>query len=222
MARRTKEESLATRSAIVAAAREMFHRNGVANTSLEQIAEAAGVTRGAIYWHFCDKAALFYAMRDAVQLPLIDRSNQLLEARTVEDPLDRVEQCIVGLLDSLIGCEMTRQTLWIMTFQCEYVGEFARDLDVACAMHEDLKKKFAACYREARRKGLLRSDLTPAHAALDSVAFVAGLIRIWILDQNGTFVRRGTRRLIADHVRGKRAAAPPAQRARVSRAVATS
>ncbi len=78
MVRRTKEESLETRRAIIDAARDVFVAHGVTQTSLEQIAEAAGVTRGAIYWHFADKAELFYAMRDQVKIPLIDRSDVAL------------------------------------------------------------------------------------------------------------------------------------------------
>ena len=83
MARRTKEESAKTRCAIIAAAREVFQRNGVSRTTMEQIADAAGVTRGAVYWHFADKTAVFYAVRDQVALPLMDRMNfELLSGKT--------------------------------------------------------------------------------------------------------------------------------------------
>ena len=57
MARRTKEEALATRHALLDAAERVFGRRGVARTSLVEIAEEAGVTRGAVYWHFKDKAS---------------------------------------------------------------------------------------------------------------------------------------------------------------------
>ena len=64
MARRTKEDALATRDALLDAAERVFGRRGVARTSLAQIAEEAGLTRGAVYWHFKDKADLFTAMMD--------------------------------------------------------------------------------------------------------------------------------------------------------------
>ena len=62
MARRTKEEAQATRDRILDAAELEFQRHGVSRTSLQAIARAAGVTRGAIYWHFKNKPDLFKAM----------------------------------------------------------------------------------------------------------------------------------------------------------------
>ncbi|MBV5333220.1 TetR family transcriptional regulator, partial [bacterium] len=62
MARKTKEEAQETRKAILDAAETVFQERGVSRTSLAEIATAAGVTRGAIYWHFANKAELFDAM----------------------------------------------------------------------------------------------------------------------------------------------------------------
>jgi len=59
VARRTKEEAEGTRTRIVDAAERVFRDKGVAHASLEDVAAAARVTRGAIYWHFKDKAELF-------------------------------------------------------------------------------------------------------------------------------------------------------------------
>ncbi len=70
MVRRTKEEALETRSRIIDAAEQVFYVKGVANASLEEIAAAAELTRGAIYWHFKDKAELFDAMMQCVVLPV--------------------------------------------------------------------------------------------------------------------------------------------------------
>jgi TetR/AcrR family acrAB operon transcriptional repressor len=66
MVRRSKEDALATRNSLLDAAEHVFLAQGVAGTSLNDIAQAAGTTRGAIYWHFKDKADLFNAMMDRV------------------------------------------------------------------------------------------------------------------------------------------------------------
>ncbi len=221
MARRTKEESQETRRTIIAAAREMFLTNGVTNTSLEQIAAAAGVTRGAIYWHFADKAALFYAMRDEVQIPLIDRSDLALETGVALDPLLRVEHFLDVIVDHITCDEATRKTFQIMTFKCEYVGEFVRDLNNLHEIHTDLRDKLAKLYREARRLGQLRAGITPMSAASDTLIFVSGLIKIWMFDEDGSLVRTHAKRLVADHVAGKRApaAAGCALRKRARRAL---
>ena len=57
MVRKTKEEAEQTRKELIQAARRVFHQCGVSRSTLEKIAKAAGVTRGAVYWHFKDKAA---------------------------------------------------------------------------------------------------------------------------------------------------------------------
>jgi putative PEP-CTERM system TPR-repeat lipoprotein len=62
MARRTKEEAQETRNRILDFAEHVFNEKGVSRTSLDDLARAAGVTRGAIYWHFRNKAELFDAM----------------------------------------------------------------------------------------------------------------------------------------------------------------
>ncbi len=66
MVRRTKEEAQETRAQIIEAAEKAFYKRGVARTTLADIAELAGVTRGAIYWHFNNKAELVQALLDSL------------------------------------------------------------------------------------------------------------------------------------------------------------
>jgi AcrR family transcriptional regulator len=61
---RKAEQAARTRETLVEAARELFAAHGFAATSTEQILAAAGVTRGALYHHFADKADLFAAVCD--------------------------------------------------------------------------------------------------------------------------------------------------------------
>ena len=66
--RRTQaERSEATTSLLVREARQLFATRGFAGTSIEDIASAAGVTRGALYHHFPSKEAVFQAVFDAEQ-----------------------------------------------------------------------------------------------------------------------------------------------------------
>jgi len=55
-----------TRTALVEAAAQVFARRGFYGASLEEIAETAGFTRGAIYKNFADKEELFFAVREHV------------------------------------------------------------------------------------------------------------------------------------------------------------
>lgn len=70
MARTTREASkAATRERLLAQARRLFREQGYAATSLEQIAEAADVTKGAIYGHFASKEDLLITAMEAQGVP---------------------------------------------------------------------------------------------------------------------------------------------------------
>ena len=69
MARKTKEEALKTREAILDSAIRVFSIRGVSRTTLANIAKEAGVTRGAIYWHFRNKEDLLAALWEQLLLP---------------------------------------------------------------------------------------------------------------------------------------------------------
>ena len=62
------EQSEATRTALLQAACELFTERGYADTATEDIAQRAGVTRGALYYQFRDKAGLFYAVLEGISL----------------------------------------------------------------------------------------------------------------------------------------------------------
>jgi AcrR family transcriptional regulator len=74
MRRRTQSErSAATQQALQAAARRLWGERGYAAVGTPEIAEAAGVTRGAMYHQYADKTALFVAVLEAVEAEVIDR-----------------------------------------------------------------------------------------------------------------------------------------------------
>ena len=205
--RRTKQESEATRQAILAAARRVFARRGVTRATLEDVAAEAGVTRGAIYWHFDNKTALFEAMRVQVSVPLVERTDFAALAVREADALAPVERFLRHVLDAVANDETARRTFEIMLLKCEYVDELAPELARQLQGWRELEANLRRLYARARRDGALRAGLTPASAALGTCVFVAGLVRLWLLDEGGTLLRARARRLIAAHVAGQRAAA---------------
>jgi len=202
--RRTKRESERTRRGILAAARKVFARQGVTRTTLQEIAAAAGVTRGAIYWHFTDKNELFFAMREQVAVPMIDQIDLALLRADRPDPVAGVERFLHGILEALESDASVRQTFQIMGFKCEYVGEFERELALQRLRCSELISKLTQAYGRAQRAGRLRVGLRPPVAAVETCSFLMGLTRLWLLDTKRSLVRRVARRLISAHVAGHR------------------
>ena len=202
--RRTKKESARTRQDILAAARKVFARQGVTRTTFEEIAASAGVTRGAIYWHFADKTELFFAMREQVAVPMIDQIDLALLHSDGSDPLAGVERFLRGILRALESDPAARRTFQIMGFKCEYVGELERELGLQRLRCSELVSKLTQAYGRARRARRLRAGLRPSMAALETCSFVIGLTRLWLLDAKGSLLRRVARRLISAHVAGHR------------------
>lgn len=70
MARKVSGEAELTRQAIIQAAARVFCQTGISSATLEAVAREAGVTRGAIYWHFGGKPGLLNALFEEQSMPL--------------------------------------------------------------------------------------------------------------------------------------------------------
>ena len=204
--RRTKQESEQTRQQILRAARREFARRGVARTTLQHIALTAGVTRGAIYWHFANKTALFHAMREQVSVPLLDRMNFALLSARDEDPLAAIGAFLKHLIESIADDRATLRTFQIILFKCEYVDEFHSEFSRQTRRCLELVSQLTSVYQRAKRAGVLRRELTPSVAALDTCVFVSGLVRLFLIDNAAELVRPHIGDLIAAHIAGRRAA----------------
>lgn len=110
--RRTQaDRSAATRDALVAAARRLFAVHGFAEVSTDAIVAAAGVTRGALYHQFADKAALFEAALAAVEADIARRLAAEAAAAGITDPVEALRHSVRTWLDICIEPEIQRIAL---------------------------------------------------------------------------------------------------------------
>lgn len=201
--RRTKQEAARTRAAILDAALVCFNRHGLSATTLGDIARAAGVTRGAVYWHFEGKQEVLAALRDRVSLPFLDRADtELLHGGP--PPLERIEHFLRGVFDDLERDAPKRRALRLMHFGVEYVGALEADLKALLGNARLLARAFEAAYREAGTGGTLAPGLSPRMLAMETVIFVGGLVRLWLMDASPGGFRKSAPELIRAHVASKR------------------
>ena len=174
MARRTKDDAEKTRDAILCAAEDVFYARGVSRTSIEQIAVAAGVTRGAVYWHFKDKLELCAAMADRVFMPYEDMLKQL--SQTSDTPLEDLKNSCIHSLMMMATDKRRRNVVSILSLRCEYVEEMIGIMDRRneCKNHMlDLSERL---FVRARKLKMLARCWTPRTAALALQALMHGLI----------------------------------------------
>jgi AcrR family transcriptional regulator len=98
--RRTQSErSAATQQALLSAARRLWGERGYAEVGTPEIAEAAGVTRGAMYHQFADKTALFLAVLEALEEEVMQRLAQDVAAAGPKTPADAIYAAADAWLD---------------------------------------------------------------------------------------------------------------------------
>ncbi len=205
MARRTKEEAQETRSRILDTAEEVFREHGVASTSLGDIADAAGVTRGAIYWHFRNKADLFTAMLDRVALPMEEMIREAADASTA-DPLSSLRACCVHVLRQTAEDLRCRRVFEILTRKCEYVDELHSLSRRVLQCRAQGLEMMERALRNAMRRGQLPRNVNARRAALGLHAYVDGLIYDWLLDPGCFALGKEAEALVDQYLAGLRAA----------------
>jgi len=181
MARRTKEEAAATRDSILDAAEKLFVEQGVSRTTLQHIATEAGVTRGAIYWHFDDKGALFNAMMERVTLPFECALSSLgkVDPATV---LDDVRNFFVEIFRVTETNPQARRVLEIASLKVEFVSEMdavrVRRRQSKCELTAQVVERL----RLAQAGGQIKPDVDPQMLALGLWSLMDGLIRNWMFE----------------------------------------
>jgi len=201
MARRTRKEALETRDRILDAAERVFSRRGVSRTSLDDVARAAGVTRGAIYWHFKDKADLFGAMLGRVTLPMEEMVQRAGDG-TADDPLAPVRECAVGVLRKTTDDPRARRVFDVVAHKCEYVDEMAAVRRRLNGMRANCLKRLESGFRDAVRCGVLPAGVDPRAAAVGLHALVDGLITNWLIDPKYFPLAREAGRMVDQYLAG--------------------
>jgi TetR/AcrR family acrAB operon transcriptional repressor len=181
MARRTKEEAKATRERLLDAAQELFRKRGVTRTSLAHVATAAGMTRGAVYWHFRDKADLFRAMCERATLPL-DASFDRAVKRSDGDALATLRELSIGALQNLATDTRTQHVFDIMFLKSELVDELAGLATTHRQERRACLHQIELMVRRAVREGRLAADLDAGLAAQALHAYMVGIMHEWVLD----------------------------------------
>lgn len=179
MARKTKQQALETRQHILDVAMRLFSLQGVSSTSLAEIAQAAGVTRGAIYWHFKNKSDLFSEIWQQSESSISDLEIEY-RAKFPDDPLSVLREILVYVLEATVIEERRRLMMEIIFHKCEFVGEIAvvqeAQRNLCLESYDRIENTLAECI-EAK---LLPANLLTRRVAVLMRAYISGVMENWL------------------------------------------
>lgn len=191
MARKTKEEALKTRETILDAAVQMFSVWGVSRTTLAQIAQEAGVTRGAIYWHFKNKDDLLSALWEQLLLSFqpITRASENPEQ---PDPLGQLKQTYLGFFLELKENSQLSKIYQILISKSETVEDTGTLYRHRVRCRQEGEDVIGRILRNAILKGQLPEDLDVRLNSIATMSFIDGLVANCIMFPDLLDVKRDT------------------------------
>ncbi|MCI1901034.1 MAG: multidrug efflux transporter transcriptional repressor AcrR [Enterobacter sp.] len=196
MARKTKQQALETRQHILDVAMRLFSQQGVSSTSLAQIAQAAGVTRGAIYWHFKNKSELFSEIWELSESSIGDLETEY-RAKFPDDPLSVLREILVYVLEATVIEERRRLMMEIIFHKCEFVGEMAivqqAQRSLCIESYDRIEHTLNLCIQA----NMLPADLLTRRTAILMRSYVSGLMENWLFAPQSFDLKQEARSYVA-------------------------
>ncbi|MBP0047130.1 TetR family transcriptional regulator [Marinobacterium sp. AK62] len=179
MARRTREEAEQTRQTLLTTALTLFSEQGIGTTTLKQIAREAGVTHGAVYWHFRNRPDLLEQIHHAYMLPF---EAQYLEQRqgVQQDALAALDHYFLGVLRAFSQDEQAQQLYRVFYMPASPVADLA-GLEQRLADNRQLwQEQLRYFLKQARKQKQLRKKASPAALAQTLQLMLDGLLCQWL------------------------------------------
>lgn len=195
MARRTKADAEATRQLILDAAETVFQEKGVSHTTLNDIATTAGVTRGAIYWHFENKIDLFNQMHERMHLPIQALAEQSA-SESEPDPLGRFRELLIVVLRDTVRNPHQRKVLDVLFLRCEYIAEMGELVERQSRYYLEAVGRTERTFRNAVARGQLPGGLDTRKASVALHAYIRGLLTHWLLVPDSFNLDQDAERLV--------------------------
>jgi len=202
--RRTKEEAAVTRETLLKTALSVFSANGYSATTLEDIASEAGLTRGAIYWHFGSKAELYNTLLQQFSARgAIIAEQAIAEGGSVLEVLRRVFVRQMVLVEE---DEEVRAVVELALFKMELSPELESGRQQQIRSGKQLIAQIADAVQQGIERGELRADLDAADIARAFLAFQNGAIQLWLVAPEAFSLKASAEAFAGIFIAGVRAA----------------
>ena len=194
MVRKTKEEAERTYHALLDAAAALFLQKGIAKTTLNDIAKAAGMTRGAVYWHFDNKDKVIIALWERNAAVMHQQFCQRFRQLATDDAPTEFRNTLLDMIQRIDSDTELSQAIRIVLHSVEFTDE---QTDLQRYLHrqrDDLHLSIEQALVTLQQQDALQSGNSPEQLAHALMSYLHGLIhnhlkpgeRILDLQQDGT------------------------------------
>ncbi len=167
--KRTKEEAEQTRLRLIDLALKEFLDKGMEESTLEGIAERAGVTRGAIYWHFKNKNDLFDALLEVKDLESIEIYKKIYKSDL--SPIRKLNEMVKVGLPDISNARMLRNYTRLKVEMFNYFNKNGDKRGLG-----DVFLKYAKLtLKDGQKKGLIKNDIDVDIAAYTLFSLITGV-----------------------------------------------
>jgi AcrR family transcriptional regulator len=188
----TQRDSERTRERLLQAASREIYRSGFQSASLDSILGVAGVTKGALYYHFDSKEALGYAVVEEVVAPDV-RGKWVRPLQSGKDPIDAligaVKDIPVRPADVRGGCQLNNLAQEMSPLDAGFRKRLA-------AIFDAWREGVASVLREGQVHGRVRPDVEPDDAAGLLIAMVEGYASLAKNAQDPKVMKAGIRNIV--------------------------
>jgi AcrR family transcriptional regulator len=181
--------------AILDAAVKLFSEHGVAKTSLEKIAKAAGVTRGAVYWHFSSKQDIFEALHDQLHSPFIQMITDGLEAVS-PNAIEQLQEVCTELLIDLEQNKMKKKIATLFLLRCDYSDEFAQSKERYNEKKKQKNVTLSRYFDKAIKQGVLPENTDSMLLTIGISAYLRGIAVEYLEDPDAFSMQDNAAKLI--------------------------
>ncbi len=177
--RKTKAEAQKTRNYLLKAALDTFYSRGISRSSLNEIAQTAGVTRGALYWHFKNKEDLFEGLFQNV---FAEISNDLAHDIETQSPdiWESFEVATINMFQRLETDETIRKFCNIIHLKCEYTEQNHAVVKIMRSYQDMWQRQLTDVLTLSLQKKQLPADLNINLAVVFMMSVISGLMNLWL------------------------------------------
>jgi len=176
--KKTKEDALVTKKQIIEESVKLFLQKGFSVTTLDEIAQQANVTRGAIYHHFKDKLDIVNELIETEHQNLKGLLQKIFNENI--SPLNKIEKVIEEVINNFFDNKSFQDFIELTWFKIEY-SQLTRLRSSKAELTGFFIEHFNRVVIEAQRIGVIKQDVDATIITVTIVNMINGMYRLFFI-----------------------------------------